>query len=694
MRKSRLRIVFWVFTLLALLLPGAGRALAQTPKYEWINPAGGSWNDATNWSEGVVPGPGDDVEFLLPGPLSVVTIGATAFDLLVQGSSTEIIAPACELPGQGITIFGTLRIDGGGSGTPGRFRLTDADCLVSSIHDIDVFAPDAGAAGINSLALAGSTELSGDELTIDPLACLRILIDDDRSFAKPFLVIEDLGEMIGGLRLSSFGGSFPSIGTELEILGSSGGATTLMPCFGLIEAPIAVDVDFEVERDTFGPFDVRASAKIDPAATMLEVEEIQESDLYASRIVEIDVSDFDSSGGSDFVYFRSDGFVDVLLRVPGGEFVSAITFFAADDIVDGTAGDFNGDGTSDIAVLSSNGDDSGTLHLFFNAGGGDDRDWSVGPTLTISGEPVSIAPIGFDEGLVAARRGVAVTSKKGGSRGVTRAVETSDDSATETGEVEVGDDPGPSDPIDDENKKDPEAPIGVGGTEAGLVGGAKFYVLEPIDIPGDSLQLLRTIDLPGAAVDFASFDLDWDGFPETLVVTENDALVLLNPLEPEVQYGIAVSLPEGALSIAIGEFSSVDQIPYVTIGFEDGAIRIYRIENGEALGFRIFLEEELRFDLESGAIEHVEMAEDFSPRLITGFQTESSSQSASLRVDLSSVTGCSQADLDGDGQVGAGDLGLIIGAWGRCRRCAEDLNGDNVVDGEDLALIFSLWGPC
>ena len=92
MRESRLRIVFWVFTLFVLLLPGAGRAMAQTPKYEWINPAGGSWNEPTNWSEGVVPGPGDDVEFLLPGPLSVVTIGATAFDLLVQGSSTEIIA--------------------------------------------------------------------------------------------------------------------------------------------------------------------------------------------------------------------------------------------------------------------------------------------------------------------------------------------------------------------------------------------------------------------------------------------------------------------------------------------------------------------------------------------------------------------------------------------------------------------------
>ena len=694
MRKSRLRIVFRVCTLLALLFPGAGLVMAQTTAFEWINPAGGSWNDATNWSEGVVPGPGDDVEFLLPGPLSVVTNGATAFDLLIRGSDTEIVAPACKLPGQGLTVFGTLRIDGGGSGEPGRFRLTDADCLVSSIATIDVSGPDAGANGLNSLELAGATELSTDVSTIDPLACLRILIGDQRSFSKPFLVTEDLGEMIGGLRLSGLPGSFPPIGTQLEILDASVGAMAVMPRFGLIEAPVAVDVDLVVQRDPAGVFDVRTFASIDAAALLLDIQEVQQSEPYSSRIVEIDVTDFDSSGGSDFVSFRSDGFVDVLLRDPGGEFVLALTFFAGEDIVDGTAGDFNGDGTSDIAVITDNGDDSGTLRLFFNAGDGEDRDWSVGPTLSISGEPVSLAPIGFGEGLVAARRGVAVTSKEGGTRGVTKAIKTSDSDATKAGEVEVGDDPGPSDPIDDENKKDPDSPIGVGGRSEGLVGGARFYVLEPIDAPDGGLELLRSFDLPGPAVDFASYDLDGDGSPETLVITENDALVLLNPFEVDEPLGIAVTLPEGALSISIGELSSMEQIPYVTMGFEDGTIRVYRIENGEDFGFRLFLEQEIVLDLEAGGIRHLEIAEDFSPRLIGGLQTESVSQVRSLRVDLSTVPGCSQADLDGDGQVGAGDLGLIIGAWGRCRGCAADLNGDNVVDGGDLAMIFSLWGPC
>ena len=114
-------------------------------------------------------------------------------------------------------------------------------------------------------------------------------------------------------------------------------------------------------------------------------------------------------------------FMYPVLHVGGvwrGEYaVLPLTFFAGKDIVDGAAADFNGDGTSDIAVLTSNGDDSGTLRLFFNAGGGEDRDWSIGPTLTISGEPVSLSPIGFPDELLVSRRGVAVTSKEGGRKG-------------------------------------------------------------------------------------------------------------------------------------------------------------------------------------------------------------------------------------------------------------------------------------
>jgi hypothetical protein len=50
------------------------------------------------------------------------------------------------------------------------------------------------------------------------------------------------------------------------------------------------------------------------------------------------------------------------------------------------------------------------------------------------------------------------------------------------------------------------------------------------------------------------------------------------------------------------------------------------------------------------------------------------------------------ADLDGDGVVGAGDLALLLGAWGPCPKCAADFNGDGRIGAEDLAVLLGAWG--
>ncbi|MFO0826540.1 MAG: LamG-like jellyroll fold domain-containing protein [Phycisphaerales bacterium] len=50
-------------------------------------------------------------------------------------------------------------------------------------------------------------------------------------------------------------------------------------------------------------------------------------------------------------------------------------------------------------------------------------------------------------------------------------------------------------------------------------------------------------------------------------------------------------------------------------------------------------------------------------------------------------------DLDGDGTVGAGDLGILLGAWGPARPgSVADLNADGIVDGADLGVLLSQWG--
>jgi hypothetical protein len=50
------------------------------------------------------------------------------------------------------------------------------------------------------------------------------------------------------------------------------------------------------------------------------------------------------------------------------------------------------------------------------------------------------------------------------------------------------------------------------------------------------------------------------------------------------------------------------------------------------------------------------------------------------------------ADLDGDGQVGAADLAILLGQWGGAG--SADLNNNGNVGAEDLALLLGEWGPC
>ena len=50
------------------------------------------------------------------------------------------------------------------------------------------------------------------------------------------------------------------------------------------------------------------------------------------------------------------------------------------------------------------------------------------------------------------------------------------------------------------------------------------------------------------------------------------------------------------------------------------------------------------------------------------------------------------ADIDGDGVVGAPDLAALLGEWGSCKGCAADLDGSGDVSAADLASLLSLWG--
>jgi hypothetical protein len=51
--------------------------------------------------------------------------------------------------------------------------------------------------------------------------------------------------------------------------------------------------------------------------------------------------------------------------------------------------------------------------------------------------------------------------------------------------------------------------------------------------------------------------------------------------------------------------------------------------------------------------------------------------------------------LDGDGDVDAADLAILLGAWGPCSdpgNCPADLDGDGDVDAADLGAFLGDWG--
>ncbi|MEE2894591.1 MAG: lectin-like protein [Planctomycetota bacterium] len=54
------------------------------------------------------------------------------------------------------------------------------------------------------------------------------------------------------------------------------------------------------------------------------------------------------------------------------------------------------------------------------------------------------------------------------------------------------------------------------------------------------------------------------------------------------------------------------------------------------------------------------------------------------------------ADLDGDGQVRAGDLGILLSLWGTDggKRPEADLDGSGTIDAADLGLMIATWGAC
>ena len=228
--------------------------------------------------------------------------------------------------------------------------------------------------------------------------------------------------------------------------------------------------------------------------------------------------------------------------------------------MDIASGDYDGDGTVDLAIANFGDDD---LSILLNPDEDPGTPSSPQKTSSVPAGPASIVDhrISVRDGGQPARRQPPTSSWSPGRPGPPPATSRNGDGTfAKVSEVEVGDEPGPSAPIDDENKKDPDPPVGVGGTTSGLVGASPTGILtivQPDPVDG-SLEVVATVPLSGIPNGVASADVDGDGSPESLVITTTGNLDLIRGV---AQFSrSSIPLPAGKIATAITT-GQLDEVP-------------------------------------------------------------------------------------------------------------------------------------
>ncbi|MAD77908.1 MAG: hypothetical protein CMJ51_00880 [Planctomycetaceae bacterium] len=665
-------------------------ASAQSFNY-WIDPSGGIWNDPTNWSDGFVPGPQEAGYLILGADYTILSENTSAGSLYVDRGNIDFRTTA-----SGALIFNDLcQITGDVSAeSPASLRLIGPG--TASIGELRL-----GLANLSSeFTVAEARTVAIDTALATSFSTVRFELNHQSASAGAAMTILDRAIIQGSLVVTGTPGTFPAAGEAVLLVDGRQAYTGIfaLPRFGLIQAPAGLDVRLDFDLDQSSGLFRLLVAKTVEATTAAAVDIEQEFDV-GTNPVDLLVVDLDGDGDDDLVLIRPTGKHYVLLQAPDGSFITTTDISSAPGTIDGAAGDFDGDGSIDVALISSTTTLGQEVQLFLNPGG--DAVFVPGPSLTLSEEPVSITAIRLPDDLAfSGSTGLGITTTSNG-RGKTSTYKTSETELTKAGEVEVGDEPGPSDPIDDESKKDAGSAVGVAAQSEALIPQPVLQILRALPAELGGIEINQTVFLSGSAIDFASGDLDDDGIPETLVITDGGQLDL-------IQYGgqsevFSVPIPANARAIAIGDLDSEGGRD-VIIAFQDagnqGRLLIYEVmiwptpgapdgENRLTLNLR---SEVPVSGVDPGTLGAVSGT---NSRIVLTGQGSGDARFESRRYEEIPLDGCTSTDLNGDGRIDSADVGLLFGYWGPCRGlCPGDFNDDGVVGSADLGVLFSEWGPC
>ena len=117
----------------------------------WINPAGGDWDTASNWQGGVLPGPNDEAVINEPGNVTITH----------SGSTTDSVGS--------VTASDPIKLSGGTLDVSGNFRDSSAVALSGGTlanATVPSGTTMSGNGTLSDVTLAGTLNLSGFESAV------------------------------------------------------------------------------------------------------------------------------------------------------------------------------------------------------------------------------------------------------------------------------------------------------------------------------------------------------------------------------------------------------------------------------------------------------------------------------------------------------------------------------------------------